>query len=202
MPTSSSTSPRACGLGARGRRARAQRLGHEVADRAHRVGVRARVLEDDRDLAAVLPQRAAAQRRARRARRTARVPARPRPAAGAAPTARAVIDLPEPDSPTRPTRLARRRSCSDTSRSTVRCSPSTGSRAVRPSISSSALMPSRRPPRSVGVRRCRATGARVRARPRAGTRSRRRTCGPRSEPRSARRCQRSPTARRGPGSGS
>ena len=52
------------------------------------------------------------------------------------PMARAVIDLPDPDSPTRPT-ASPGRSVSETSRSTARLAPFTSSSTVKPATSSS-----------------------------------------------------------------
>ena len=66
-----------------------------------------------------------------------RISPRPaRPGGSSRSIARAVIDLPEPDSPTSPT-ASPARTVSDTSRSTACWTPSTGSRTVRPQTSSS-----------------------------------------------------------------
>ena len=149
MPTSRSASHRAAAAPRRaGTPCSAQRLGHEVAD-PRGPGSRARAGPGRSSR----PARGsgAARRRAARARRRRRTGSRrssARRAAAAGPTARAVIDLPEPDSPTRPT-ASPAPIVSETSCSTGRSSPSTGSRAPSASISSSALM-----------RRCRALGRR------------------------------------------
>ena len=104
MPTSRRASTARCCASLRdGAPVRAQRLGHEVADRAHRVDVRARVLEDHRDLAAVVTQRIRRAAHRRRGRRSGSRPPTAAPAGSSRAIARAVIDLPEPDSPTRPT---------------------------------------------------------------------------------------------------
>ena len=81
----------------------AQRLGHEVADPADRVDVRAGILEDHRDLVAVAAQVRPGQRGDVRAVEADRARRPRRPRGSSRPMARAVIDLPEPDSPTRPT---------------------------------------------------------------------------------------------------
>ena len=182
-------------------RMRAQRLGHEVADPAHRVDVRARVLEDHRHLAAVLR---AARRRgsastSRPSKRIAPVDLgagrqQPRDRPRGHRLARARL-ADQPDAP------RRRRSCSETSCSTVRRSPSTGSSAVRLSTSSSAAVTPRAPaPIDDG-----APLGHVEPRPRALERradperrhvvvgARRRSAG-----RSGRRCRRSRTARSAP----
>ena len=102
MPTSSSASGRPRdGLGLRHVVQRAQRLGHEVVDATHRVDVRARVLEHHGDLGAVAAQCVAGEREDVGAVE-AMLPSSPRALGSSRAIALAVIDLPEPDSPTRP----------------------------------------------------------------------------------------------------
>ena len=87
----------------RARRAvRAQRLGHEVADPADRVHVRARVLEDHRDLARGSARSAPPREREHVAAVEADRAVVCAPGGSSRAIARAVIDLPEPDSPTSP----------------------------------------------------------------------------------------------------
>ena len=139
MPTSrSSAITRSLGVGRRARRVRDQRLGQEVADAAHRVHVRARVLEDHRDVArpgsgaasrGPWPSTSCAVERDRRRVTCA-------PGGSSRITAREVIDLPAPDSPTSPTASP----CGDAERTswiTGCCSSCIGRSMRRSRISSS-----------------------------------------------------------------
>ena len=192
-PTSaSSLTDRALGLVVGDAVVGPQRLGHEVADPAHRVDVRARVLEDDPRCRRAAPAGGGPRRRARRVPSKRIAPSVSARFGSRRATARAVIDLPAPDSPTRPTASpgvewpARRRAAPCAAALRWAAGRSAGRSRAGPTLTRQASERGRR------SRECRTRAGPARARRRRGTPSRRRTCDRRSGCRSARRCRAKP----------